>query len=175
MSIQLLGINEKNSSQSLIEEMKPNDEDWQLLVELEDKHEDYEQEITESEYERDADGLIITEGYSEYGGFGIWPFNYEDVIKEYCDVPVDDISYIKAYNDCALGRVIKRAFGLKKGFEESFYYLLNIFLNLRYELSLKDENFEEYNKEDFKELIKEKQEKGMPVIVHFVFYTNDPH
>ena len=40
-------------------------------------------------------------------------------------------------------------------------------------MNLMDENFDGYNEESFKELIKDKQEKGMPVVVHFVFYINE--
>ena len=36
-----------------------------------------------------------------------------------------------------------------------------------------DENFEGYNKEDFEKLIKDKQEKGMPIVLHYVLYINE--
>ena len=38
-------------------------------------------------------------------------------------------------------------------------------------MQMLDENFEHYNEKDFEKLIKDKQEKGMPVVLHYVFWT----
>lgn len=169
ISIQLLGFNEKNSTKSLIEKMQPNDEDKKLIGTLINKHEDY---LEEYEYKRQGITYEQVESEEYDSPFGVAELDYEYDVKNKCNVPVDDISYSKAEDECDLDGLYD-GFALKKGSEESFFYLLNIFLNLQYDINLMDENFDGYNEESFKELIKEKQEKGMPVVVHFVFYINE--
>ena len=40
------------------------------------------------------------------------------------------------------------------------------------EVNLIDENFNDQTEESFKELIRDKQEKGMPIVVQFIYYVN---
>lgn len=169
LSIQILGLNEKNSSKSLIEEMQPNDEDKKLIGSLTYKHEDY---LEEEEYETQGITYEQVESGEYDSPFAVAALDYEFDVKNRCDVPVDDISYSKAEGECNLDGLYD-GFALKKGSEESFFYLLNIFLNLQYGMNLMDENFEGYNKEDFEKLIKDKQEEGMPIVLHYVFYINE--
>ena len=40
------------------------------------------------------------------------------------------------------------------------------------EVNLIDENFNDQTEDSFKELIRDKQQESMPVVVHFVYYVN---
>ena len=61
---------------------------------------------------------------------------------------------------------------INKTNSESFYYLFNVYYNLMCEVNLIDENFNDQTEESFKELIRDKQEKGIPTVVQFIYYVN---
>jgi hypothetical protein len=169
MSMQLLGFNNENSSQSFINDFIPTKEDQLTFSKLSNKHEEYlsneeyeSQGITEEDIENETDEFLMA--------FGILALDYEYDIKEKCNVPVDEDIFKKAEADCDFAGF--DSFSLNKTNSESFYYLFNVYYNLMCEVNLIDENFNDQSEESFKELIRDKQEKGMPTVVQFIYYVN---
>ena len=170
MSIQLLDFNKSNSSKSFIKDILPTKEDQLTFSKLSEKHEEFlakkeydSQGITDEDIENETDNYIMA--------FGILELNYEYDIKENSGVPVNDDEYKTAFTDCGFTGFID-SFTLNKSNSESFYYLFNIYNNLTCQVNLIDENFNDQTEDSFKELIRDKQQKSMPVVAHFVYYIN---
>ncbi len=170
MSIQLLDFNKSNSSKSFMDDFNPTKEDQLTFSKLSEKHEEFlakkeydSQGITDKDIENETDDYIMA--------FGILELNYEYDIKENSGVPVNDDEYKTAFTDCGFTGFID-SITLNKSNSESFYYLFNVYNNLMCEVNLIDENFNGQTEESFKQLIKDKQQKSMPVVVQFVYYVN---
>ncbi len=125
---------------------------------------DYDYDEIESTYDEDN---FINKSETNMKRVGI---DYEYDIKEKCNVPVDEDIFKKAEANCDFAGF--DSFSLNKTNSESFYYLLNVYYNLMCEVNLIDENFNDQTEESFKELIRDKQEKGMPTVVQFIYYVN---
>jgi len=170
LSIQLLGFNKENSSKEFINDIIPTKEDRLTFSKLADKHEEFlaseqfeHQGITKEDIENETEEWMMA--------FGVLDLDYEYDIKDRCNVSIDDARFEKAKNDCDFTGY--DSFTLNKNNIESFYYLFNIYNNLNYEVSLMDESFNRKTVESFKKLIKDKQEKGLPIVVHFIYFTNE--
>ncbi len=169
MSMQLLGFNNENSSQSFINDFIPTKEDQLTFSKLSNKHEEFlanqeyeSQGISEEDIKNETDEFMMA--------FGVLGLDYEYDIKNRCNVSVDDDIYKKAEADCNFTGY--DSFTLNKTNSESFYYLFNVYYNLMCEVNLIDENFNDQTEESFKELIRDKQEKGIPTVVQFIYYVN---
>lgn len=157
ISIQLLGFNEKNSSKSFIEKNEANKDDIALIGDLEDKHYDYVDSASNSLHPP------------------ISLINYELDIKDRGNINVDEKSFNKVMDECRIDAIgiSNCTFALKKGLEHSFFFLLSIFLNLDcHFIHFMGENFEDdnYNKESFIELIKDRQRKGIPIVIQPILF-----
>ena len=168
LSMQLLGFNNENSSQSFINDFIPTKEDKLTFRKLSFKHEQYlkneeyeSQGITEEDIENETEEAMMA--------FGILALDYESDIEDNCNVTVDEDIFYKAEADCGFAGY--DSFSLNKTNSESFYYLFNVYYNLMCEVNLIDEDFNYQSEESFRELIKDKQKKGIPVVVQFIYLS----
>jgi len=171
MSIQILDFNLENSSKSLLEEMQLNEEDKKLGQDFLFKHEKF---LSDEVYE--SHGITYEEVENgEYDEpFGVLEIDYDSDIERFCKTSVDEKSYYKAFELCEIGLLgLGDCIMLKKGSEENFSFLLNVFFNLEYDVCLRDQNFDVHNKESFVKQIKERQAKGIPVVLNYILYINE--
>lgn len=151
-SIQLLGFNKDNSSESLLNNMTPTSEDKITYIKLYSRHEQY--------LEDENEGNEM---------FGLLAMDFDDV-EMMCNISIDESAFNKANTDCDLFNY-GDGFGLNKTNSESFEFLLNMFDEFGYAVSFIDENFKLQDIEDIKELIKQKQQKSLPVVFSYFFYA----
>ena len=148
-SIQLLDFNNDNSSKSFINNSIPTDEDKKTFLSLYNNHEEY-----------------LEDKYEENEMFCFFEFDFDD-IEQMSGISVDKTSFDKSDNDCNLFNM--NNFGRNKTNGKSFEFLLNLFDEMG--ASFIDENFEEKYFNDIKELIKEKQQKSLPIVFNYFLYS----
>ena len=152
LSIQLLDFNKDNSSESFLNDLTPTDKDNQTYSQLINRHEEYLEDENE-----------------ENDMFGFLELDYAD-ITYMCDISIDEAAFNKAKNDCGIFNAWE-SFGLNKTNGKSFEFLLNMFSECGMSVGFCDENFEEYDIEHIRELIKKKQENSLPVVFSYFFYV----
>ena len=163
LSIQVLDFNKQNSSDSFLESSIPTKNDFINFRKLSSNHEDF----IENKYEENED-------------FGYTELHYDDIWSSLSN-PIDESKFERVKTDCNMFKTDNN-FALNTTNKESFFILLDIFIDLGFtkvgsgdnakffeneSVIFYDENFQQCSVTKIKEIINKRIDEKLPLVFSF--------